>query len=143
MLVAFVLIELRVRRPMLDLSLFKYQQFVSVQLLPIATCYSYVVLLILLPLRFLGVQELSEIDAGLLMLALSAPMLFVLFIAANLVRWILPSHGAPPLYSETDLRRSVGADTHAMQDELLRESKSAIPLRGNGPRPLAGATYHR
>jgi hypothetical protein len=68
MLVAFVLIELRVRRPMLDLSLFKYPQFVGVQLLPIATCYSYVVLLILLPLRFVGVQELSEIDAGLLML---------------------------------------------------------------------------
>jgi hypothetical protein len=31
--------------------------------------------LIPLPLRFVGVQGLGEIDAGLLMLALSAPML--------------------------------------------------------------------
>jgi hypothetical protein len=90
MLAAFVLIELRTSRPMLDLSLFKYPRFVGVQLLPIATCYSYVVLLILLPLRFVGVQGLSEIDAGLLMLALSAPMLIVPFIAANLARLIPP-----------------------------------------------------
>jgi MFS family permease len=90
MLAAFVLIELRTPRPMLDLSLFKYPQFVGVQLLPIATCYSYVVLLILLPLRFVGVQGLSEIDAGLLMLALSAPMLIVPFCAANIARLIPP-----------------------------------------------------
>lgn len=49
LLVVFLLAELRTERPMLDLSLFRYPRFVGVQLLPIATCYSYVVLLILLP----------------------------------------------------------------------------------------------
>lgn len=48
------------------------------------------VLLILLPLRFVGVEGFSEIDAGLLMLALSAPMLFVPYVAAHLARYIAP-----------------------------------------------------
>ena len=51
---------------MLDLSLFRYPRFVGVQVLPIATCYCYVVLLVLLPLRLIGIGGLSEIDAGLL-----------------------------------------------------------------------------
>ncbi len=85
---AFIAIENRVARPMLDLSLFRYPRFVGVQLLPIATCYAYVVLLILLPLRFIGVEEMSEIDAGMLMLALSAPMIVVPSIAATLARWV-------------------------------------------------------
>ncbi len=60
------------------------------QLLPIATCYSYVVLLILLPLRFIGVEGQSEIDAGILMLALSAPMLVVPTLAVSLSRHVSP-----------------------------------------------------
>jgi MFS family permease len=87
-LAAFVLVETRVARPMLDLSLFRYPRFIGVQVLPIATCSCYVVLLVLLPLRFIGVEGQSEIGAGLLMLALSAPMLIVPFLAASLARWI-------------------------------------------------------
>jgi MFS family permease len=83
----FVLAEARVRRPMLDLSLFRYPRFVGVQLLPVATCYCYIVLLVLLPLRFIGVEGCSEVGAGLLMLALSLPMLVVPSIAAALTRW--------------------------------------------------------
>lgn len=90
MLAFFVRAELRAERPMLDLSLFRYPRFVGVQLLPIATCYSYVVLLILMPLRFVGVQGLTEIEAGLLMLALSAPMLVVPYLAASLAHKIAP-----------------------------------------------------
>lgn len=86
----FVRVEGRVARPMLDLSLFRFPRFVGVQLLPIATCYSYVVLLILLPLRFIGVEGQSEIDAGLLMLALSAPMLVVPTLAVSLSRHVSP-----------------------------------------------------
>jgi MFS family permease len=85
---AFWLIETRVARPMLDLSLFRYPRFVGVQVLPIATCYCYIVLLVVLPLRFVGIDGYSEIDAGLLMLALSAPMLVVPLIAATLTRWM-------------------------------------------------------
>ncbi len=87
----FLLAEMRGRRPMLDLTLFRYPRFVGVQLLPIATCYAYVVLLILLPLRFIGVDGRSELEAGLLMMALSAPMLIVPSAAATLTRWLSPS----------------------------------------------------
>ncbi|WP_441255856.1 MFS transporter [Tardiphaga sp. 285_C5_N1_2] len=90
LLAAFVAAESRNDRPMLDLSLFKYPRFVGVQLLPISTCFSYVVLLILLPIRFVGIEGLSEIEAGLMMLALSAPMLVVPYVAAVMTRWVSP-----------------------------------------------------
>ncbi|MGN4078236.1 MFS transporter, partial [Burkholderia gladioli] len=84
----FVLIETRSERPMLDLTLLRYPRFVGVQLLPIATCYCYIVLLVLLPLRFIGVDGHDEIHAAWLMLAISAPMLVVPFLAATLTRWM-------------------------------------------------------
>jgi MFS family permease len=84
----FVWIERRCRHPMLDLSLFRYPRFVGVQLLPIATCYGFVVLLVLLPLHLVGILGLPEIQAGGLMLALSGPMLLVPLLAARLAaRW--------------------------------------------------------
>jgi hypothetical protein len=87
---AFVWVEMRVRRPMLDLSLFRFPRFVGVQLLPIGTCYCYIVLLVLLPLRFIGIDGRSELDAGVLMLALSAPIVVVPSLASWLARWIAP-----------------------------------------------------
>ncbi|AOK28364.1 MULTISPECIES: MFS transporter [Burkholderia] len=86
--IVFVVIETRVARPMLDLTLFRYPSFVGVQVLPIATCYCYIVLLVVLPLRFIGVDGLSELDTGWLMLAISAPMLVVPTLAATLTRWM-------------------------------------------------------
>lgn len=86
--VLFVVIETRVERPMLDLSLFRYAGFVGVQALPVATCCCYVVLLVLLPFRFIGVEGRSPVGAGLLLLALSAPMLVVPMAAAEMTRWI-------------------------------------------------------
>ncbi|NTZ10160.1 MFS transporter [Burkholderia metallica] len=85
---AFVTIEMRVARPMLDLSLFRITRFVGVQVLPVSTCCCYIVLLVVLPLRFIGIDGFSEIDAGWLMLAISAPMLVVPFVAATLTRWL-------------------------------------------------------
>jgi MFS family permease len=90
LLFAFVAVERRVARPMLDLSLFRYPRFVGVQMLPIGTCYCYIVLVVMLPLRFIGVEGYSEINAGWLMLALSAPMLIIPATAATLTRWISP-----------------------------------------------------
>ena len=83
---AFIVIETRTARPILDLSLFRYPRFVGVQVLPVATCYCYVVLLVLLPLRFIGIEGRREVEAGLLMLSLSAPMLFAPVLAAMLTR---------------------------------------------------------
>ncbi|AVG18290.1 MULTISPECIES: MFS transporter [Chromobacteriaceae] len=87
LLLAFIWLERRTARPMLDLSLFRYPAFVGVQCLPLATSYCYVALLVLLPLRFIGVDGQGEAEAGLWMLALSAPMLAMPSLAVWLTRW--------------------------------------------------------
>ena len=64
----FCFIEHLVKRPMLDLTLFRYPRFVGVQLLAAAPAYAFVVLLILLPVRFVGVERLSAVAAGQMMI---------------------------------------------------------------------------
>ena len=88
MLAVFVLVETRQARPMLDLSLFRYMRFIGVQSLPIATAFSFVVPLVMLPVRFVGIDGFSAVQAGALMIALSAPMMIVPFLAALATRWI-------------------------------------------------------
>lgn len=88
LLLAFVAIENRVRRPMLDLSLFRYPRFLGVQFLAAAPAYSYVVLQVLLPVRFIGIEGYSALEAGRMMIALSAPMLVVPILAGMMTRWI-------------------------------------------------------
>jgi MFS family permease len=87
-LVVFVLIERSVANPMLDLSLFAYPQFVGVQLLPLAAAYCYAVLLVVLPLRFIGIEKLTALDSGLLMIYFSGSLLFIPFVAASLTRFV-------------------------------------------------------
>ncbi len=89
--VAFVMIEQRVAQPMLDLTLFRFPRFVGVQLLAAAPAYSFVVLLILLPIRFVGIEGMSEVAAGWLLIALSAPLLVLPVVAGYLTRWLSPS----------------------------------------------------
>ncbi|WP_288419292.1 MFS transporter [uncultured Stenotrophomonas sp.] len=81
---AFICIERLHRSPLLDLSLFSQPAFLGVQLLPVATCFGYVVLLVVLPLQLLGVHGQSATLVGLQMLALSAPMLVLPMLVA---RW--------------------------------------------------------
>jgi MFS family permease len=88
LLIAFIAIETRATRPMLDLTLFRFPRFIGVQILPIGTCCCYIILVVLLPLRFINAERLSEIDTGLLMMALSAPMIAVPLFVAMLTRWI-------------------------------------------------------
>lgn len=90
-LAAFIATERRVPRPMLDLSLFRYPRFVGVQMLAAAPAYGFVVLLILLPVRFVGIEGLSEVAAGGLMIALSSPLLVLPLAAGMLTRWIRPA----------------------------------------------------
>jgi len=90
-LITFVIIELYAREPMLDLTLFRFPKFVGVQLLAAAPAYSFVVLLLLLPLRFVGVEGMSVLDAGQLMIALSAPLLVLPIVASLLTRWFSAS----------------------------------------------------
>jgi MFS family permease len=88
LLIVFITIERLQIRPMLDLSLFRYARFVGVQALPVAVAYSFVVPLFLLPVRFVRVEGYSELQAGLMMLPLSAPVAIVPFLAARMTRWI-------------------------------------------------------
>jgi MFS family permease len=88
LLLAFLVIENMVKRPMLDLSLFRYPRFIGVQFLAAAPAYSYVVLQVLLPVRFIGIEGYSAMEAGRMMIALSAPMLVVPILAGMMTRWI-------------------------------------------------------
>ncbi|MDR3444645.1 MULTISPECIES: MFS transporter [unclassified Dyella] len=90
LLLAFIMIEARVERPMLDLSLFRYPRFIGVQMLPVGTCYCYIVLVVLLPLRLIGIEGWGEMRAGLFMLALSAPLLFMPLVASRLAHRVSP-----------------------------------------------------
>jgi len=81
---AFIAIERRVAHPMLDLSLFRFPRFVGVQLLAAAPAYGFVVLLVLLPIRFIGLEGRSALEAGSFMFALSGPILVVPTLAASL-----------------------------------------------------------
>ncbi|BBP85252.1 hypothetical protein PHLH8_48940 [Pseudomonas sp. Pc102] len=87
LLVAFVVIERRVARPMLELGLFRRAQFAGVQLLGASPAFAFVVLIVLLPGRFIGADGLSAVQAGQLMIALSAPLMVVPMLAALLSRW--------------------------------------------------------
>ncbi|WP_051511625.1 MFS transporter [Skermanella stibiiresistens] len=91
LLIAFVVIERRVARPMLDLDLFRYRQFVGVQLLAAAPAYGFVVLLILLPVRLVGIDGMSASEAGQTMLSMSAPLLVLPLLAGSLARWVSPA----------------------------------------------------
>lgn len=92
MALLFIWIERRSAQPMLDLSLFRYGRFIGVQLLPVATCYCFVVLLVLLPLRFMGFYGYDALTTGLLMLAISLPMLVVPSLAVFLTKRCHPGN---------------------------------------------------
>ena len=77
----------RTRNPVFTLALLRQPHFAGVLLLPVATCYCYVVLLIVIPLFLMGARELSETQSAVILLSLTAPMLIFPGIAAWLTRW--------------------------------------------------------
>lgn len=86
-LAVFIQVERTHPRSMLDLSLFRNRRFLGAQALPFGTAFSFVVPLILLPVRFIGVEGWDPVHAGLMMVALAAPMLIVPFVGALMTRW--------------------------------------------------------
>ncbi|WP_346538219.1 MFS transporter [Micromonospora sp. DPT] len=86
LLAAFVLIERRVRRPMLDLSLFRQPRFMALCLVPVALAFGFVCLLVFLPSYFTGVTGASSKLAGALMMLLTLPVLFVPLLVGRLVK---------------------------------------------------------
>lgn len=87
-LALFVAIELRHDQPMLDLSLFASAKFIGVQVLAVAPAYSYIVLLIMLPSRFIGMEGRTALEAGQMMISLSIPLLVVPVLAGRLARTV-------------------------------------------------------
>ncbi len=87
----FVRIERRSAAPMLDLSLFRYRRFLGIQLLAAAPAYAFVVLLILLPIRFSGIEGMPPDATGRLMATLSAPLLALPLMAGRATRWFSPA----------------------------------------------------
>ncbi|WP_434136703.1 MFS transporter (plasmid) [Pseudomonas luteola] len=87
-LVAFARIEQRVTYPMLDLSLFSSARFIGVQVLAASPAFFFVVLIVMLPGRFIGIEGLTALEAGQLMIALAAPLLVIPLLAALLSRWL-------------------------------------------------------
>ncbi|AYD04292.1 MFS transporter [Neorhizobium sp. NCHU2750] len=88
LMLAFYRVERSVKQPMLDPTLFRYPRFVGVQLLAAAPAYAFVVLLVLLPVRFVGIEGMDEVAAGKLMIALSGPLLLLPILAGMLTRWL-------------------------------------------------------
>lgn len=80
----------KVEHPVFDLSLLRYPRFTGVLLLPVATCYCYVVLLIIIPLHFMGGEGLNETQSAVYLMALTGPMLIFPSLAAVLTRWFKP-----------------------------------------------------
>ncbi|MFT9638175.1 MFS transporter [Alcaligenes phenolicus] len=86
--VGFVCIERRVAQPMIDLSFFRDPGFVGVQTLAAAPAFLFIVLIVLLPGRFMGIDGYGALQAGQMMVWLAAPLLIVPFVAALLTRWL-------------------------------------------------------
>ncbi len=82
----FARIERRGAAPLLDLSLLRYRRFLGIQLLAAAPAYAFVVLLVLLPMRFAGIEGMGAGRAGWMMAALSAPLLVLPLVAGRLAR---------------------------------------------------------
>lgn len=86
----FIVVEPRHPYPMLELALFRYPRFLGVQLLPVATGFSFIALIVYLPLWFMAIQGRDTLVAGLAILPLTAPMLIVPLLAGRLASHINP-----------------------------------------------------
>lgn len=91
LLLLFVAVELRIRAPMLDLSLFRHARFLGVLLLPVVTGFSFIALLVYLPIWFIGIKGYDAFHAGLAILPLTAPMLVVPFLSGVLSKHFSPA----------------------------------------------------
>ncbi|MEV7180566.1 MFS transporter [Kitasatospora sp. NPDC093679] len=80
----FVLVELRVERPMFDLSLFRRPTFVVVVCQPFTITFGFVVLLVYLPQYLQGVGGRSATEAGALLLPLTLPVLALPLVAGRI-----------------------------------------------------------
>jgi MFS family permease len=91
MFVGFAAIERRVAQPMLDLGFLRDPGVLGVQALAASPAFLFIVLIVLLPGRFIGIDGYGALQAGQMMVWLAAPLLVVPFAAALLTRWFTPA----------------------------------------------------
>ncbi|MBT9385065.1 MFS transporter [Pseudooceanicola sp. CBS1P-1] len=82
LLIAFIAWERRCPAPMFDLTLLRDPAFLGVQALPVATCFGFVSLLVIVPVQLIGAGH-SEVMAAAISLALSAPVFLVPMLLAR------------------------------------------------------------
>lgn len=84
-LLFFVFIEKRASNPIINFSLLGNLYFLSMILIPVVASFCFVTLLTWFPTWLIAVKSLSPLDSGLVMLALTAPVLVLPIIAGKLV----------------------------------------------------------
>lgn len=90
MFAGFAAIEKRAARPMLELDFLRDPGVLGVQALAASPAFLFIVLIVLLPGRFIGIDGYGALQAGQMMVWLAAPLLVVPFVAALLTRWFAP-----------------------------------------------------
>ncbi|ROP59192.1 MFS transporter [Enterobacter sp. BIGb0383] len=88
--IGFTVIERRAAHPMLDLDFFRDPGFLGVQVLAASPAFLFILLIVILPGRFIGIDGYGALQAGKMMVWLAAPLLLVPFLAALLTRWFRP-----------------------------------------------------
>ncbi|WP_129308602.1 MFS transporter [Streptomyces sp. L2] len=88
LLAAFAVVEKRQARPMFDITLFANPRFVSVSLVPVVLAFGFTAVLMFLPSYFMSVDGVSASTAGLILLFLTVPTLFLPMIAGTLTKYL-------------------------------------------------------
>ncbi len=84
LMITFVVVEKRQDRPMFDLGLFTQRRFLAICYLPVVVAFGFVCLLVLLPSYFVSASGLSIGRVGLVMMALTVPVLIFPAVAGAL-----------------------------------------------------------
>ncbi|QFZ17837.1 MFS transporter [Saccharothrix syringae] len=82
-LALFVVVELRQRRPLFDLSLFRRPTFIAVVCQPFTITFGFVVLLVFLPPYFQGVGGVGAAESAAVLLPLTLPVLLIPLVAGS------------------------------------------------------------
>ncbi|WP_335970540.1 MFS transporter [Streptomyces sp. CA2R106] len=89
---AFVVVETRQRRPMADLSLLRQPRFASLCVATVAMVAGFTPLLVYLPSYLTAVNGQTTMHAGVDLLMLTVPTVFMPLVAGALLRWIEIRH---------------------------------------------------
>jgi EmrB/QacA subfamily drug resistance transporter len=88
LLIAFGLVERRVKDPMFDLSLLVQRRYAALCLAVTALVFGFTPLLVYLPVYYASVDGMTAQDSGLLLMMLTLPTLVMPMITGYLAKWV-------------------------------------------------------